>query len=97
MTQAGIIGDIMVVPGRVPGGTKISADAYIPFLKVHLESWLKKQRNTFRRTIEFMQYNVLSCSSHKTTEYLQKLGFYGLWKMTCPGNSPAEQNTGGAS
>jgi len=60
MIWAGIIGGIMVGPWRVPEGTKITADAYIAFLKEHLESWLKRQRITFRRTIIFLQDNAPS-------------------------------------
>ena len=88
MIWAGIIGGIIVGLWRVPDGTKITADAYIAFLKEHLESWLKKQRITFRRTIIFMQDNAPSHSAHKTTEYLQKLGFCGPRKMNWPVNSP---------
>ena len=45
MIWAGIIGGIMVGPWRVPDGTKITADAYIAFLKEHLESWLKSKES----------------------------------------------------
>lgn len=41
MILAGIIRGIMFDPWRVSAGTKISTDAYIAFLKEHLESWLK--------------------------------------------------------
>ena len=88
MIWAGIIGGIMVGPWRVPDGTEITADAYIAFLKEYLESWLKRHKITFRRTIIFMQDNAPSHSAHKTTEYLQTLGFCGPRKMNWPANSP---------
>lgn len=55
---------------RMPDGMKITTDAYIAFLKEHLESWLKKQGITFRRTIVFMQDNAPLHLAHKTNEYL---------------------------
>lgn len=74
MVWAGIIGGRLVGPWKVPGGVKMTADAYISFLKDHLQPWLKRQRVTFRRSIIFMQDNVPSHAAKKTTEYLQQLG-----------------------
>ena len=73
---AGIVGGIMVGPWTVPDVMKITADAYIAFLKEHLKSWLKKQI-TFRKTTIFMQDNAPLNSVHKTMEYPKKLGFCG--------------------
>lgn len=88
MIWAGIIGGTLVGPWRVPDGVKMTAVAYINFLKEHLEPWLKKQRVTFRRNIVFMQDNAPSHAAHTTTEYLQQLGFTGVRKMKWPANSP---------
>ena len=57
---------------------KVTADAYITFLKEHQELRLKKERITFKKTIIFMQYNSRSHAAHKTTGYLQRLGFCEL-------------------
>ena len=75
-----VIKGFMVGLWTVPDGTKITADVYIAFLSEYLESLLKRQKITFRRTILFMRKNAPSHSVHKTTEYLQKFGFCGSWK-----------------
>lgn len=88
MIWGGIIGKTLVGPWRVPDGVKMTADAYIAFMKEHLEPWMKRQRVAFRRAIVFMQDNAPSHAAHKTTEYLKQLGFDGPRKMKWPANSP---------
>ena len=78
----------MVGPWKLPDGIKMTADAYITFLREHLEPCLKKQRISFKRIMIFMQDNVPSHAGHKTTEYLPKLGFCGLQKNNWLTNSP---------
>lgn len=68
MIYAVIIGGIMVGRRRVPDSIKITADAYIVFLKEHLESWLKKSKNSLSNIV-FLQDNASRHSAYKTTEY----------------------------
>ena len=72
-----IIDGIMVRPWRVSEEIQITAETYIAILKEHLETWVKRQRIAFRRTIMFMQDNAPYHSAKKTSEYLQQLGFSG--------------------
>ena len=89
ITWTSIIEGIMVGLWKVPDSMKITADAYIVFLKEHLEFWKKKtQRITFRKTTVFMQDNVPPYATHKAMEYQQKLDFCGPQKTNWPANSP---------
>ena len=45
MIWVGIIGSILVGPCKVLDGIKMSAHAYIAFLRENLEHWLKKAKD----------------------------------------------------
>ena len=76
------------LPWRVSDEIQITAETYIAILKEHLEPWFKRPRNTFRRTMMFMQETASSHSAKKTSEYLQQLGFSGPRLMKWPACSP---------
>ena len=67
-SEAGIIGSIMISQWRMFNGIKIIASAYIAFLREHLESWLKKLRIIFRKTILLLEDSVPSNAVHNTIQ-----------------------------
>ena len=81
MIWADILRGIMVGSWKVSNGIKITADAYIVFLRERLERCLKKQRLSFRRTIIFLKDNFPLHEPHKTSEHQQQLGFCGSRKI----------------
>lgn len=56
----------MVGLWKVPDSVKMTADAYIAFLRESLELWLKKQRITLKATIIFTKDTALSHTVKKT-------------------------------
>ena len=84
---AGIIGGVLVGPWRVPEGVKMTAETYIAFLQQNFESWFKKQKVTFKRTMILMRDNATSHAARKRL-YLQQLGLCGHRKMNLPASSP---------
>ena len=88
MLWAGIIGDKVLGPWRIPEGTKITSNVYINFLKKNFEPWLKRQLINRKKKITFMQDNAPAHRAHMTKDYLKKLGFCGPRIMDWPSNSP---------
>lgn len=88
MFWAGIVGNMMVGPWKVPDGVKMTSLAYIDFLKDNFQPWFKKQKLSFKRSLVFMQDNAPSHAAKKTIEYLQQSGFHGPRLMKWPACSP---------
>lgn len=88
MFWAGIIGNEMVGPFRVPEGVKMNAATYANFLKQNFVPWYRKQRVAFRRKIIFMQDNAPSHAARFTIAYLRGVGFKDEKLMIWPASSP---------
>ena len=84
MFWAGIIGNKLVGPFRVPDGVKMNAliiqDNVIP--------WYRSKRPAFRKKIIFMQDNAPSYAARSTVEYQAKVGFKIETLMTWRSSSP---------
>jgi transposase len=88
MIWAGIVGDEILGPVRVPEGVKITSHTYCQFLKRVLEPWLEEIPLSLLRKIIYMHDNAPSHSAKATTEYLESLGFNNQRLMIWPPNSP---------
>jgi len=88
MFWAGIIGDELVGPFRVPEGVKLTSKSYISFLDDHLLQWLDDLPLLRRSQIIFMHDNAPSHSAKATTAYLASIDFKGKSLMTWPPCSP---------
>ena len=88
MFWAGIVGDTLVGPFKVPEGVKITSEAYIAFLKKHFVPWFKSQTLSFKRKAVLMQDGAPAHSAKATKTFLDKVGFKGERLMTWPSNSP---------
>lgn len=64
---------------------KKASNVHIDFLQEQFETWLTKQKATFKRTILFLQGNDPSQPTQETTGFLNKRGFCRLQKdeMSC--------------
>ena len=60
MFWAGIIGNELVGPFRVPDGVKLTAVTYIDFLKQNVLPWFKKKPLSFKTKMVFMHDNAPS-------------------------------------
>ncbi|XP_036357561.1 uncharacterized protein LOC118762690 [Octopus sinensis] len=72
---AGIIGDRLVGPFRVPEEVKVIAAAFCNLLKEVLDLWLDDILLSLLRNLEFMHDNTPSHSTRTTQIFL---GFYGI-------------------
>ncbi|MEM9078998.1 MAG: transposase [Bacteroidota bacterium] len=88
MFWAGIIGDELVGPFRVPEGVKLTSKSYINFLDDHLSQWLDDLPLLRRSKMIFMHDNAPSHSAKATTAYLASIGIKGKSLMTWPPCSP---------
>ena len=88
MFWAGIIGNMMAGPFRVPEGVKMDSANYADFLKRNFVPWYRKQRVAFGRKIIFMQDNAPSHAARFRIAYLRKVGFYNEKVMIWPASSP---------
>ncbi|XP_076044757.1 uncharacterized protein LOC143027362 [Oratosquilla oratoria] len=79
---AGIIGDTLVGPFRVPEGVKLTSQAYISFLDEHLSPWLYDLPLLRRRQLIFMHANAPSHAAKATTSFLASLGIKGETLLT---------------
>ena len=89
MIWAGIIGDELVGPFRVPDGLKLTAATYCEFLKTALEPWLDDL--PLSRLKSERQFSCTTTPSHAakaTTTVLKSLGFVNESLMIWPPNSP---------
>ena len=88
MIWAGIIGDELIGPVRVPQGVKLSSATYCQFLKNVLEPWLEEVPLTRLKKIVFMHDNAPCHAARATIKCLQGLGFKDETLMVWPPNSP---------
>lgn len=88
MIWAGIIGDRLVGPVRVPEGVKVTSAAYCNLLTQCLVPWLDNIPLSLRRDFIFMHDNAPSHSARATREYLAKLGIKDEKLMIWPPSSP---------
>ena len=88
MFWAGIIGDRLVGPFRVPEGVKLTSNAYTAFLDNHLSPWLDDLPLSRRFQIIYMHDNAPSHSARATAAFLESMGFVGETLMTWPPCSP---------
>ena len=88
MFWAGIIGNTLIGPMRVPEGVKLTSQAYISFLDEHLSPWLDNLPLLRRRQLIFMHDNAPSHASKATASFLATLGIKGKALMTWPPCSP---------
>lgn len=88
MIWAGIIGDRLVGPVRVPDGVKITSTSYCDMLKEVLEPWLDDIPLSLLQNLIFMHDNAPSHSARSTTVFLDSLGFQGEKLMAWPPCSP---------
>ena len=71
MIWAGIIGDELVGPFRVPDGLKLTAATYCEFLKTALEPWLDDLPLSRLKRVVFMHDNAPSHAAKATTAVLK--------------------------
>lgn len=88
MFWAGIVGNTLVGPFKVPEGVKITSEAYISFLTKHFQPWYKAQPLSFKRKAILMHDGAPAHSAKATKAYLAKIGFKDERLMTWPANSP---------
>ena len=88
MFWAGIVGETLVGPFKVPEGVKITSDAYINFLTKNFIPWYKKQPLQFKRKAILMHDGAPSHSAKKTVAFLEKNGFKDSRLMKWPSVSP---------
>ena len=88
MFWAGIMGDTLLGPFRVPEGVKLTSQAYIQFLDEHLSPWLYNLPLLRRRQLIFMHDNAPSHAAKATTSFLASLGIKDHTLMTWPPCSP---------
>lgn len=88
MFWAGIIGDTLCGPFRVPEGVKLTSNAYTAFLHEHLTPWLDDLPLTRRFKVIFMHDNAPSHAARTTASFLESQGFVGETLMTWPPCSP---------
>ena len=88
MIWAGIIGDELIGPVRVPQGVKLSPATYCQFLKNVLEPWLEEVPLTRSKKVVFMHDNAPCHAAKATIKCLEGLGFKYETLMVWPPNSP---------
>ena len=88
MIWAGIIGDELVGPVRVPQGVKLTSITYCQFLKNVLDPWLEEVSLSRLKKVVFMHDNAPSHAAKATTQFLKSLGFKNETLMVWPPNSP---------
>ena len=70
MFWAGISGDELVDPFRVPDGVKLTAVAYNDFLKQNVLPWFKKRPLSFKKNMVFMHDDKPSHAAKLTSDFL---------------------------
>ena len=81
MFWAGIIGDKLCGPFRVPEGVKLTSNAYTAFLNENLLPWLDDLPLSPHFKSIFMYGNAPSHASRATTSFLGSQGFVGKTLM----------------
>ena len=88
MFWAGIIRNELVGPFRVPDRVKLTAVAYIVFLKQNVLPWFKKKRLSFKKKMVFMHDKAPSHDAKFTSDFLATVSFKCEKLMTWPACSP---------
>jgi len=88
MIWAGIIGDELVGPVRVPDGVKITSVAYCQLLESALLPWLEDVPLQKRCRLIFQHDNAPSHSAKATQAFLSSIGLKGDRLMVWPACSP---------
>lgn len=88
MFWAGIVGDELLGPFRVPDSVKLTSQTYIQFLEEHLSPWLDDLPLLRRRRLTFMHDNAPSHAAKATKSYLESLWIKDETLMTWPPCSP---------
>jgi len=88
MIWAGIIGDELVGPVRVPDGVKITSQAYCKLLESVLLPWLDDVPLAKLNRLIFQHDNAPSHSAKATQAFLSSIGFKGNRLMVWPACSP---------
>ena len=73
MIWAGIIGDKLVGPVRVPDGVKVTPASYCNILKELLVPWLDDLPHSLRRNLIFVHGNAPSRSARATKAFSASL------------------------
>ena len=87
MIWAGIIGDQLVGPFRVPEGVKMNSEVYCLLLEQSFFPWFDKQTPAKQRSVIFQQDNAPSHASKYTLNRLKTKGLKEGQVMTWPPNS----------
>ena len=85
---AGITGDRLVGPVRIPEGVKITSVSYCGFLNDVLVPWLDDIPLALLRNVIFMHDNAPSHSARNTSACLESLGLHGKKLIVWPPCSP---------
>jgi transposase len=88
MFWAGIVGNTLIGPFKVPQGVKLNAERYCELLDEDLIPWLNKQTVTLKRKLIFQHDNAPSHRAKYTTHWLALKGFKQEKIMTWPPASP---------
>jgi hypothetical protein len=88
MFWAGLYGNTVVGPFRVPDGVKMNSSGYTTFLSTHFLPWYRSIPAGKRKTFVFMQDNAPSHASKHTKQYLASHGFHNEKYMDWPAASP---------
>ena len=88
MFWAGIKGDQLLGPFRVPEGVKINSEAYIDLLNISFLPWYNKLKRSEKSKLIFMQDNARAHTAKSTISFLEKKGIKGNKIMDWPPNSP---------
>ena len=87
MFWAVMFGNELVEPFRVPDGVKLTAVAYIDFLKQNVLPWFKKMPLSLKNMV-FMHDNEPSHAAKLTSDFLATVSFKCEKLMTWPACSP---------
>ena len=94
MIWAGIIGDNLVGPIRVPEGVKVTSASYCDLLSKSFVPWMDEISLALLRDFIFMHDNAPSHSVRATREFLTTLGIQGekliVWPAASPDLNPIE-------
>ena len=75
MFWAGIVGDNLIGPFRVPEGVKLDSQSYVKFLSDNFFAWYKSQSRSFKMKCIFMHDNAPARASRLTTEFFALKNF----------------------
>lgn len=71
--RAGIVGNELVGPWRIADDAKNNSPAYIEFLRLNLQLWLKKKILEFKQKVVFICNITPACTTIAIIEYSTKL------------------------